>query len=99
MEAHSRPQSTELIPSVSLLQDGNPRDHQALPSARRVGHLAGFQRHLFSCPDQSKVAEILKIPSQQSDLPIHLPSLQSFHSCIGVHKDRQGGQTDGTILG
>ena len=65
METHTRPQSVELIPSISLLQDGNPGDHQALPSTRGVGHIAGFQRRLFSYPDQSQVAEIPKVPSQQ----------------------------------
>ena len=38
METHTRPKSTELVPSISLLQDGNSRDHQALPSTRGVGH-------------------------------------------------------------
>ena len=58
MEAHSEPQSAEFVPSVSLLQDGNPRDHQTLPSTRGVGHFAGFQRRLLSCSNKSKVVEV-----------------------------------------
>ena len=88
METHSRLQSTELIPSISLLLNGNSRDHQALPSARGVGHLTGFQRRLFSYPDQSKVVEVLKVPSQESNLPIHLPSFWPVDSSVGVHQGR-----------
>ena len=99
METHTRPKSTELVPSISLLQDGNSRDHQALPSARGVGHLAGFQRRLFSYPDQSKVAEVPKVPSQQPILPIHLPSFRPVDGSIGVHQGRQGGQANGTSSG
>ena len=43
--------------------------------------------------------EVLTIPSQQSNLPIHLPSFWPFDGSVGVHKGRQGGQADGTILG
>ena len=99
METHTRPKSTELVPSISLLQDGNSRDHQALPLTRGVGHLAGFQRRLFSYPDQSKVAEVPKVPSQQPILPIHLPSFRPVDGSIGVHQGRQGGQAKGTSSG
>ena len=93
VETHLRPQSAELIPSISLFQDGNPRDHPALPSKGGVGHLAGFQRCLLSCSDKSKVAEVLEIPSQQPNLSVHCPT------SVGVHKGRQGGQTYGTVSG
>ena len=99
MATHSRPKSTELVPSINLLQDGNARDHQALPSTRGVGHLAGFQRCLFSYPDQSKVTEVPKVPSQQPILPIYLPSFRPVDGSIGVHQGRQGGQTNGTSSG
>ena len=99
METHTRPQSVELIPSISLLQDGNPRDHQALPSTRGVGHLAGFQRRLFSYSNQSQVAEVPKVPSQQPILPIHLPSFWPVDGSVGVHQGRQGGQVNGTSSG
>ena len=97
MEAHPRPQSTELVPSVSLLQDGNPRDHQTLPSKRGVGHLAGLQRRLLSYPDKWKVMEVLEIPPQWSNLPVHCPPFRPFHGSVGVHKGCQGGQIDGTV--
>ena len=58
MEANPRPQSVECVPSDSLLQDGNPGDHQAVPSTRGVGHLTGLQRRLFSCSNKSKVEEV-----------------------------------------
>ena len=99
MATHTRPKSTKLVPSISLLQDGNSRDHQALPSTRGVGHLAGFQQCLFSYPDQSKVAEVPKVPSQQPILPIHLPSFRPVNGSIGVHQGRQGGQANGTSSG
>ena len=73
-----------------------PRDHQALPSTRGVGHLAG---RLLSCSNKSKVAEVLEIPSQQSNLSIHRPSFRPFNSSVGVHKGRQGGQAYGTVSG
>ena len=96
MEAHLRPQSTELFPSVSLFQDGN---HQTLPSTRGVGYLAGLQRRLLSYSNKSKVAEVFEIPSQQSNLPIHCPTFRPFDGSVGVHKGHQGGQTYGTVSG
>ena len=99
VEAHSRSQSTELLPSTILLQDGNSRDHQTLPSTRGVGHLAGFQQPLLSYSDKSKVAEVLKIPSQQSNLSVHCSSFWPVTRSVGVHKGRQGSQADGTGTG
>ena len=99
METHLRPQSAELIPSISLFQDGNPRDHPALPSKGGVGHLAGFQRRLLSCFDKSKVAEVLEIPSQQPNLSVHRPTFRPFDGSVGVHKGHQGDQTYGTVSG
>ena len=90
MEAHSRPESTQFVPSVGLLQDGSPRDHQTLPSTRRVGHFAGFQRHLLSCSNKSKLAEVLTIPSQQSNISIHRSSFWPVDGSVGVHQFRQG---------
>ena len=77
VEAHPRPQSTEFVPSVSLFQNGNPRDHQTLPSKRGVGHIAGFQRRLLSCSHKSKDAEIPQVSSQWPNLSIHCPPFQS----------------------
>ena len=54
---------------------------------------------LVSYPDQSQVAEIPKVPSQQPILPIHLPSFRPFDGFVGVHQGRQGGQVDGTSSG
>ena len=96
VEAHSGSQSTELIPSTIPLQDGNSRDHQTLPSKRGVGHLPGFQLHLLLYSDKSKVAEVLKIPSQQSNLSVHYFSFWPVDGSVGVHKRGQGSQTDGT---
>ena len=96
VEAHSRPKSAEFVPSVSPLQDGNPRDHQILPSTRGVGHFAGFQRRLLSCSNKSKVAEVLTIPSQQSDISIHCSSFWPVDGSVGV---RQGSQVDGSGAG
>ena len=97
VEAHSRPQSTEFVPSVNLLQDGNPRDHQTLPSKRGVGHIAGFQRRLLPCSHKSKVAEIPQVSSQWQNLSILCPPFRPVHGSVGVHQGRQGGQIDGTV--
>ena len=99
MEAHSRPKSPEFVPSASLLQDGNPRDHQTLPLTRGVGHFAGLQRRLLSCSTKSKVAEILTIPSQQSDISIHHSSFWLVNGSVGVHQGHQGSQVDGSGAG
>ena len=97
VEAHPRPQSTEFVPSVSLLQNGNPRGHQTLPSKRGVGHIAGFQRRLLSCSHKSKVAEIPQVSSQWPNLSIHCPPFRPVHGSVGIHQGRQGGQIDGTV--
>ena len=99
VEANPRPQSAEPIPGISLLQDGNPGDHQTLPSTRGVGHLAGLQRCLLSYSNMSKIVEVFEIPSQQSNLPIHRPTFRPFDGSVGVHKGRQGGQAYGTVSG
>ena len=99
MEAHSRPQSTEFVPSVSLLQDGKSRDHQTLPSTRGVGHFALFQQHLLSCSNKSKVVKVLTIPSQQSNISIQCSSFWPVHGSVGVHQGRQGSQVDGSGAG
>ena len=96
VEAHPRSQSSELIPSTIILQEGNSRDHQALPSISGVGHLAGFQRRLFSYSNKSKVAEVPKIPSQQSNFSVYCTSFWPVDGSVGVHKGRQGSQVDGT---
>ena len=97
IEAHPRPQSIKLVPSFSLLQNGNPRDHQTLPSKRGVGHFIGFQRRLLSYSNKSKVAQVSEIPSQWSNVSVHRPTLRPFHGSVGVHEGRQGGQIDGTV--
>ena len=97
VEAHPRPQSTEPAPSVSLLQNGNLRDHQTLPSKRGVGHIAGIQRRLLSCSHKSKVAEIPEVSSQWPNLSIHRPPFRPVHGSVGVHQGHQGGQIDGTV--
>ena len=96
MKAHPRPKATEF---VSLLHDGNPRDHQTLPSTRGVGHFAGFQRRLLSCSNKSKVAEVLMIPSQQSDISIHRSTFWPVDGSVVVHQGRQGSQVDGSGVG
>ena len=53
----------------------------------------------FSYPDQSKITEVLKVPSQQSSLPIHLPFFRPVDGSVGVHQGRQGSQAYGTISG
>ena len=99
VETHPRSQSTELISSTTHLQNGNRRDHQTLPSTGGVGHLAGLRRHLLSYSDKSKVTEVPKIPSQQSNLSVHCPSFWPGNSSVRVHKGRQGSQVDGTGTG
>ena len=99
MKAHPRPKATEFVPSISLIHDENPRDHQTLPSTRGVGHFAGFQRRLLSCSNKSKVAEVLMIPSQQSDISIHHSTFWPVDGSIVVHQGRQGSQVDGSGAG
>ena len=99
VEAHSRPQSAKFVRSDSLLQDGNSRDHQTLPSTRGVGHFAGFQQHLLSHSNKLKVVEVLTVPSQQSDISIHRSSFWPVDGSIGVYQGRQGSQVDGTGAG
>ena len=97
VEAHPRPQSSEFVPSVSLLQNGNPRDHQTLPSKRGVGHIPGFQRRLLPCSHKPKVTEIPQVSSLWPNLLIHCPPFWPVHGSVGVHQGRQGGQIDGTV--
>ena len=54
VEAHSRPQSTEFVPSVSLLQNGNPREHQTLPSERGVLDFSDAYFHVPISPRSRK---------------------------------------------
>ena len=48
METHFRPQSVKCISPNKHIQNGNSGNHQSLFTERGVGHVAGFQRRLFS---------------------------------------------------
>ena len=62
-----------------------------------MGHLAGLQRRLLSCPDKSEVAEVPEIPSHRSDFPVHRSPIRPVHGSVGVHEGCEGGQIDGTV--
>ena len=99
METHLGLKSAELLPSNCIIQDGDTRDHSALPSKRGVGDVSGFQRRLLPYSNRTKVAEIPQVLPPQSSLSVHSPPLWPLNGSVRVHKGGQGSQVNGTGSG
>ena len=97
--ANIGPEQTQSFPCHKYFQDGNSGDNPFVLSKRGVGHLAGFQRCVFSHSHSSEVQEVSKVPPEQRQLPIHLSSLWSGNNPVGIHQSGQGGQVDGSSKG
>ena len=61
-------EQTQSFPPLGNLQNGNSGDHPAIPSKRRMGHIAGFQRCLFPHSHQPKVEEVSQVSPARSNL-------------------------------
>ena len=92
-------EQTQSFPPLGNLQNGNSGDHSALPSKRRMGHIAGFQRCLFPYSHQPKVEEVSQVPSARSNLPIQGSAVRPSDGSFGIYKGVEGGETDGPVQG
>ena len=99
MAANPRPQCAEQVSERQNFQDGNPGNNKALPSARGVGNLAGFQRRLLPHPCSQPVQEVPPVPFSKSDLSVPGTSLWPIRTSYGVHGSGQRSKADGSIPG
>ena len=99
METDSRPEHLEHLFEHRVIQDGDPRDNNNLPTDRGVGHIHRFQRRILPHTNSQSVQEVHAFSSPGSVLPVQSPSLWPFHSTHGVHSGDQRGQTHGTSKG
>ena len=86
------------FPGEQNFQDGDPRDHPSLSSARGVGNLAGFQRPLFPHSHSSEVQEVPQV-SPQGHLSVQSSSLWFSDGPVGIHQSGQRGEIDGSGTG
>ena len=74
MKTNSRSKSIKPVPHIF-----------SHPPKRGVGHIAGFQRCIFSHPQPSQVSQVHEVLSKQADLSVYYPSFQFGHSPTGVY--------------
>ena len=63
---------------------------------RGVGHVAGFQRCLFSHSHSTQIQKIPKVPFEQQGISVHSLSFWASHSPIGIYQGGQRSETDGS---
>ena len=92
-------EQTQSFPPLGNLQNGNSGDHPAIPSKRRMGHIAGFQRCLFPHSHQPKVEEVSPVSPARSNLPVQGSAVRPSDGSFGIHKGGEGGEIDGPVQG
>ena len=92
-------EQTQSFPPLGNLQNGNSGDHPAIPSKRRMGHIAGFQRCLFPHSHQPKVEEVSQVSPARSNLPVQGSAVRPSDGSFGIHKGGEGGEIDGPVQG
>ena len=99
LASNLRPKQTQSFPGHKYFQDGNPRDYPVLSPKRGMGHIVGFQRHVFPHSHSPEVQEVPKISPKQGQLSVHIPSLWFGNGPVGIHQSGQGGQANGSSKG
>ena len=97
METHPGPEHSEHLPKHRVVQNGDPRDNNNLPSDRGVGHIHRLQGCILPHTNSQSVQEVHAFLHQGPVLPVPSPTLWSVHST--VHSGGQRGQTDGLTEG
>ena len=92
-------EQTQSFPPLGNLQNGNSGDHPAIPSKRRMGHIAGFQRCLFPHSHQPKVEEVSPVSPARSNLPVQGSAVRPSDGSFGIHQGGEGGEIDGPVQG
>ena len=95
VETYFSPKHLKLVPESGHFQNGNTRDHQALLAARRVGHVPGLQRCLFTHSHQSQVKEVPQVLPKRSNLSVHSSIFWPSDSSFGLYKGCKGSETYG----
>ena len=99
VEAYFRSESVEQVPQNRHIQDGNSGNHPDLSTKSGVGNLAGFQRCILSHPHSPLVEKVHEVLPEQTNVPVHCPSLRVGHSSSRVHQGGQGGEAYGSEQG
>ena len=96
MAPNFRPQCLKPFPRGQNLQNGNPRVHSAVPTTRRVSHIARLQRRLLSNPYQSKLKEVPPVPLSGPNLVVLGCHVWPLYGSYGVYHCGQGGKAHGS---
>ena len=99
VEIYLGPEHLEHLLKHRVVQNGDPRDNQNLPTARGVGHIHRLQRRILPHTYSQSVQEVHAFSPPGLVLPVQSPTLQPFHSTHVVHSTGQRGQTDGLAEG
>ena len=99
VETHPGLEQLEHLFEHRVVQDGDPRDNNNLPTVRGVGHIHRFQRRILPHTNSQSVQEVHAFSPPGSVLPVQSPSLWPVCSPHGVHSGHQRGQTHGTSKG
>ena len=99
VETGPGPEHLEHLFKHRVVQDGDHRDNENLPTCRGMGHIHRLQRRLLPYTNSKSVQEVHAFSPPGSVLPVQSPTLSSIHSSHGVHSGGQRGQTHGTSEG
>ena len=99
MEPYTRSEQTKSFPQGGKIQNGDTRNHQDIPQARRVGYLNRFQGCLLALTNTGTIQEISEISCTGLDIPVQGSAIRFVHSTHGVHCGSKGCEIDGHTQG
>ena len=97
VEASYRPKQAQHFSPCRKVQNGNPGVHPDFPGPRGVGIVDRPVGRIPSHPHPSKLKEVPKVLLQGPGVPVHLPTLRTGHSPLGLYDDRKGSETNGPL--
>ena len=99
MAAHFGSQCSKLVSACKNFQDGNPRVHKVVSSARGMGHIARLQQCLLPHSHKPRFPKISTVPPGRSNSAISSLAIRPLHPSYGVHHCGQGGKAPGSGKG
>ena len=98
-ETSHQPQMLERIRGIPALQNGRHTDLQEPSKAGRLASEGGPEGRLFLNSDRSGGLEISLVQTGRENLPVHLPTLRSDLSTLGLYQDPETNSSSRTGAG
>ena len=95
METSNRSQCFKSHVECTNFQDGNSGIDQKVDQTRRMGHIDGHNRRLFSCAHSSEIAKISEISDKQGSFSVSGSPFRGHYSTSRIHTNRQRGEVNG----